>query len=306
MSIKYTQRNCPGCNSKPPQKPHIFAHKEAEYISFEDIQDYWVGLFNKKSHFNYYRCESCGLLFNKYYFTNKQLRKLYSNLEPNMSQVTKPLLLKTQNGYTKILKYYSSLTGNYLEIGPDVGLFLESNKASLMNYENYYLYEPNLSVHSELKTLLADKNFFLNEDMNGFSKLTQNIIDDVVMIHVLDHIVDPYQTLVSLSEKLIKGGRVLIVTHDEQSLLKKLVGKRWPPFCLQHPQIYSQKSIKKILNRAGFSVVHSGKTKNFFSLNYLLKHALWLVGIKIEHLNLFGKLSIGLKLGNIITVAIKE
>ena len=77
----------------------------------------------------------------------------------------------------------------------------------------------------------------------------------VVMVHVLDHILDPKAMLEQIRRKLKPGGRVAIVTHNEQSLLRSLMGKRWPPFCLQHPELYNPRSITKLLNSAGYGSV---------------------------------------------------
>jgi hypothetical protein len=306
MHNEYIFRKCPACDSDPPELAEIASEIEAENLLFEEAKRYWVGLFTLKSHFSYFRCQSCGLLFNKYYFDANQLSELYSNLEPNMHEVPRSLLLKTQKGYFDKFKKYSKLSGNYLEIGPDVGLFIESSPKDSMNFERYYLYEPNISVHCELKKLLNNKTINLSTSLSGYKDIKNDSINDVVMIHVFDHMTDPYATLITLKEKMISGATLSIVTHDEGSLLRKIIKQKWPPFCMSHPQIYNEKSIKNILTRAGFTVRYCGKTKNFFSINYLVRHLLWLCGIKTREITLFGNLSIGLKLGNIITISTKN
>jgi 2-polyprenyl-3-methyl-5-hydroxy-6-metoxy-1,4-benzoquinol methylase len=305
METKYKHRNCPICKIESAKIPEIIAENEAESLIFSEAKSYWVGLFNKKSHFSYYRCNICGLLYNKYYFTDEQLRELYSNLEPNMNEVNKTLLIKTQKGYSDIFKKFSKKKRNYLEIGPDIGLFLESDKKNLGNYNNYYMYEPNIQVHKQLGELIQKSKLNISQDMLGFHELNDGSIDDVVMIHVFDHMVEPLEIIKSLHQKMVVGGTILIVTHNESSLLKKLSGKKWPPLCLQHPQVYNSKTIRKILEKAGFSIEYIGATKNFFSINYLIKHFLWLLGIKWKDIRLLQDISIGLYLGNIITIAKK-
>ena len=128
-------------------------------------------------------------------------------------------------------------------------------------------------------------------------------ISTVVMIHVFDHLLEPVSTLTDLKGKLANDATLLIVTHDEYSLLRKVIGLRWPPFCLQHPQIYNPKSMSAILDRAGYEVVHKEKSTNYFPVSFLIKHLLWVIGIKVNWIPSFFGLTLGLKLGNLLTVA---
>ena len=142
-------------------------------------------------------------------------------------------------------------------------------------------------------------------DMFNFSDVPDNSVDLAVMIQVLDHLLDPKAALKELQKKLKKGGKVFIVTHNEGSLLAKLLGLRWPAFCMQHPQIFNKKSMTKLIGEAGFSLESIDNTKNYFKLDFLIKTLVWVVFKR--HINLSDLLhfDVGLKLGNIATVAIK-
>ena len=123
------------------------------------------------------------------------------------------------------------------------------------------------------------------------------------MIQVLDHLLDPVATLSELKTKLLPGAKLLLVTHNEQSLLRKLIGWKWPAFCLQHPQIYSPQSITQLLEKAGYTVNSIKRTKNYFQASFLLKHLLWALGIKVQTIPRILDFTVGLKLGNMITIA---
>ena len=82
----------------------------------------------------------------------------------------------------------------------------------------------------------------------------------------------------------------------------QLMGRRWPPFCLQHPQIYRPSSIKEMLRRSGYESVDVRRSKNYFPVRFLASQALWAMGVKANRLPLPGG-SVGLKLGNILTMA---
>jgi Methyltransferase domain len=124
-----------------------------------------------------------------------------------------------------------------------------------------------------------------------------------VMIHVLDHLLDPAGVLRELRGKLLPGATVVIVTHNESSLLRRVFQRRWPAFCLQHPELYNPRSMRALVESAGYELVQVDRTVNHFPLQFLVKHLLWAAGLKIDAVPAFGGLSIGLKLGNMITVA---
>jgi hypothetical protein len=139
--------------------------------------------------------------------------------------------------------------------------------------------------------------------MFGFSHVPDHSASAAVMIHVLDHLLDPIATLSELRQKLKPGAKLLLVTHNESSLLRRIVGWRWPAFCLQHPQIYNPESMRKLLEAAGYEVLQRSRTVNYFQIDFLLKHLLWAFGIKVKSVPSFGKFTLGLKLGNMLTIA---
>ena len=211
-------------------------------------------------------------------------------------------LINTQYGYFKFLKNSSPLRGGFVEIGPDIGLFTE-HCVREGSFSEYWLFEPNCAVKSVLENVVKDHKAHVIHEMTDFTAIPDGAVSAVVIIHVMDHLLDPVTTLSALKKKLTSEARVLIVTHDESSLLRRFFGWRWPAFCLQHPQIYSPSTTQALLKSAGFDVVEQHKTVNHFKLSFLVKHCLWALGIKVNRVPSFGDITVGLKLGNILTIA---
>lgn len=298
----FLNRSCPICQSKSHSKPFIKTKKRAENLTFNSLVSYWNGFFKEKIIFSYVRCNACGLLFCPKFFTNQQLKNLYGQMPPNMDEVPKNALSKTQYGYFKALKNLSNLRGGYLEIGPDIGLFTE-HCVREGYFDDYWLFEPNKAVKNDLKRAVNGRKAKIIHEMTNFSAIPNNHIDVVIIIHVMDHLLDPVGTLSALRKKLKNNGRILIVTHDEASLLRKIFNWKWPAFCLQHPQIYNLKTTKELLRVAGFDVLEQHKTVNYFKLGFLFKHLLWAIGLKFIKTPRIFDITIGLKLGNILTIA---
>lgn len=298
----YLRRICPVCASKPPEQADIQSEVKAESLDFDALVPCWNGFFKDKVFFSYVRCGGCGLLYAPTFFNGPQLEQLYGQMAPNMAEVPLEALRRTQRGYFEALKSCSSLDGGFIEVGPDIGLFTE-NCVREGHYDEYWLFEPNRDVLPALSKIVEGKKYHVIHDMFGFSHVPDHAASAAVMIHVLDHLLDPVATLSELRQKLRPGARLLLVTHDESSLLRRLVGWRWPAFCLQHPQIYSPQSMRKLLEAAGFEVLERRKTVNFFDVGFLFKHLLWAFGIKAKSVPSFGRLTLGLKLGNMLTIA---
>ena len=138
--------------------------------------------------------------------------------------------------------------------------------------------------------------------MTDLSAVPDRSVGLAVMVHVLDHLLEPAAMLGQIHAKLRPGGTLLIVTHNEASLLRKVLGTRWPPFCLQHPEIYSPASITRLVTRAGYDGVEVRPSKNYFPVDFLVRQTAWTVGVRLDRVPL-PKVPLGLKLGNIITTA---
>lgn len=299
----FLSRACPACGGKPPTvQTAISSQVKAESLGFDALFPYWNGFFKDKVFFSYARCDGCGLLYAPTFLNGPQLERLYGQMPPNMAEVPLEALRRTQRGYFEALKSCSDLEGGFIEVGPDIGLFTE-NCVREGRYDEYWLFEPNRDVLPALSKIVEGRKFHITHDMFGFSHVPDHAASTAVMIHVLDHLLDPVATLRELRQKLKPGARLLLVTHDESSLLRRLVGWRWPAFCLQHPQIYNPESMRVLLEAAGFEVLQQRKTVNFFQIGFLLKHLLWAFGMKVQSVPSFGQLTLGIKLGNMLTIA---
>lgn len=302
MNCKFLSRNCPICNAEPSAGSEIRSRTAAESLPFEELKSYWINFFKEKVFFSYTRCPTCGLLYAPVFFNATQLQELYAQMPPNMEVVPEAMLEKTQRGYFQMLRETSALQGGFVEVGPDTGLFTK-NCVKEGDFSEYWLFEPNQGVEAALSATMAGTKFHIIRDMFGFSSVPDNAASIVVMIHVMDHLLDPVGTLRELRAKLQPNGRVMLVTHDESSLLRHVVGVKWPAFCLQHPQIYNFRSMVKLFEAAGYVVVRQSRTVNYFPIGFLIKQLMWAFGMKVQDVPKMANAAIGLKLGNMLTIA---
>ena len=299
-------RPCPTCGTKASStSASVSSRRRAEDLSLKELREHWLHFFKERVFFTYHRCASCGLLFCPLFFGQEELATMYGNTIDNTFGLPDRLLLKTQRSYFEFLLEHvkpPELTGSYLELGPDVGMLTEI-MATNGGFEKFWLFEPNREVHAALARRLEGRDVQIRTEMLDFSGIPDQSVSVAALIHVVDHLLDPRETLLRLREKMKPGGVLLVVTHDESSLLARILGNRWPPYCLQHPQLFSPASTGDLLARASFELEAVRKTFNHFPVMHLVKHLFSAYGHHALRVPTANWITVPLKLGNIISLS---
>jgi len=270
-------------------------------MSAEAHGSFVSGYRARRLFFTYVACPQCGAAYCPLYYSQAQLDRLYSRQAENMSEAPLAARLRTQEGYARLLLEHAPRGGDYLEIGADNGSFA----ARCDGFRRYWLHEPNAEVHRAIAERLQGRDFEIRERFEP-AALAAGSISTAVMIHVLDHLLDPLAMLRAIGAALEPGGVLLVVTHDASSLLARALGRRWPPYALQHPQLYTPGALKALLARSGFETRRVEKTLNYFPAFFLARAGLDVLGLpRLIPASLQGPL-VGLRLGNIAALAVKH
>jgi len=301
----FVRKACPCCGAPSAQAtPVVSSDPPAETLTFTQHTGFMSGYGARRVFFTYARCGICDLLFCPTFYGHEQIERLYGRQAENMAEAPLSVREKTQERYARLLLEHSRLEGGFLEIGADIGIFAQACTAA-GRFDHAWLYEPNRDVHGELARRLAGQRHSLHIEMWPTDNVPAGSVSTAAMIHVLDHLLEPVAFLGKLWGKLEDNGVVLVVTHNASSLLARALGRRWPPFALQHPQLYSPKSITKLFERSGFSVVKIDQAVNYFPLVYLMRAGLSILGLP-PVLPQSGRPIIPVKLGNMAVVVRKR
>ena len=303
VNTSWKQRNCPICGLSSVSSAEVSAKTPAESLSFEDVKPYFIGLRDEQIFFSYFRCSNCECLYCPYYFSESELDILYSEMPDNLLGAEKSTAEKTQIGYVNWFLKFVQKSKDYLELGPDIGLVTRGVLSNL-EPENAYLVEPNTLMHPVLQDLQTPKtNVTVVRDV--FEIRGKNF-DLSIAIHVVDHLLDPNAQVRKIAESTIIGGFAGIVVHDEGSILRKCLGRKWPPFCLQHPQLFNRKTLTTLMKENGFEKVRISKSINYFQISHLGSLAISIIGLPKFLTRFLPNIEVPLILGNQISIFQKK
>jgi len=156
-------------------------------------------------------------------------------------------------------------SGKLLDCGCATGLFLEEAQAQGFDVQGF-----DVSAYAVKK---AQKKFgkkVIQATLQS-AKYKPNSFDVITLFDVIEHLDNPRTALRRLKRMLKHEGLLMINTGDSGSFLANIEGKNWhfyiPP---QHLFFFSRKTIRQLLDQAGYKVIKIDYKGKWLSLRYLL------------------------------------
>lgn len=193
-----------------------------------------------------------------------------------------------------------------IDIGAGDGAFLERLLAQ--GFTDVVGVEPSRApiqaAKAHIRPLIRSGPFeFRQADDGRFSLVT--------CFQTLEHLYDPLAFCRYAYAALKQNGAILLVCHDRRAVSAKLLGTKSPIFDIEHLQLFSRRSLKHLLERAGFSNIRILPVWNTYPLHYWLKlfplpKALKRSSLLISKKLRIGYLPISIPAGNIAAIAYKR
>jgi 2-polyprenyl-3-methyl-5-hydroxy-6-metoxy-1,4-benzoquinol methylase len=227
------------------------------------------------------RCSGCGLgytspridgsriheIYDHTYWNSESAKDFgYASYEDDVAGYKATFRLKL-----KALRKHVPASGRLLEIGCAAGYFLDAAREK--GYE-----VTGVDVSSSI--LQAARERFGLEDLHAGLLhevgLPHEHFDIVAMWDVIEHVSDPVDVLRQCREHLAAEGRLVLQTQDVSSLTRKVLGAKWHHFKqLEHIYHFSPTTIRTLLDRAGFELVHWTRRRagKYVSFHFLAERA---------------------------------
>ena len=248
----YARRTaCPCCNA--PLAAAVgtsCSSPRAEDIPFDQHSSFISGYVPHRIFFTYLRCGNCDACYCPLYYSAEQLQHLYE--QPTREHGRRSARLART--------YAGGLSGYSAPSQPHGGWVardwrgyrpLRGSLRRAGQFDRLWLSEPNKEAHAQLERRFAGNNASILGVMSPAAEVPSGSISTAVMIHVLDHVPQPEAVLLDIFRTLEPGGVLMVVTHNVNSWLARLLGRRWPPFTLQHPHLFSPGAMRTLVTSCG-------------------------------------------------------
>lgn len=270
--------SCPACGSKDRRLALVSGVDDA--LVADNIRRAFSGYETWNHFFDFYQCADCDLLSSACYPNDGLLSELYREVETNEVGQNGPALDATHSWLAR--KFVAPNLGNgrtglrVLELGPDRGRFASALTGCASVAEIDFV-EPNVMAWDDLRSRFGGDVVVTS----SLEELGERLIyDAVVAHHVFDHVPD-LRALMNAINALTAGDSILsVVVHSHRSLLRKIMRSKWPPFCLQHPHLFSPRSLTQLLESYGWEVQCVRRQVNYVGVVATLNNLIGVLGGK--------------------------
>lgn len=255
------------------------------------------------SHAQIVRCNRCGYIYANPRWSDDHLLDAYTAVEDKTYvQERQGRELTFSKHLQAMERHIGGANGrSLLDVGAYVGIFVEKALEAGWNAMGV---EPS----SWAAALAQENDVPVICGTQDSPELAGKTFDVITMWDVIEHVDDPSGEMAKAYKMLNPGGWLVIHTMDVDSWASKLLKSRWPWYMDMHIHYFSQRTMRQMLEKNGYSVVWSGIQGRYLTMSYLgTRIAAWHAGLGkiaamlIETLGL-GKAAVPINFGDLFTV----
>lgn len=222
-------KKCPLCGN-PRTQAILDKHTHLRNMAVEVSQTYVI-------------CTHCSFIFTKNPLSEAELARYYrSNTQERTSQIGEREARHIQQQINFLNSALIPPTGAILEIGANNGVFLEAHPTKS---EKYYV-----ELNSASVSILQDKPYL--KDFTKYKGKTKRVFSQIILLHTLEHIVEPRRFIKSLSNHLEMGGVFFVEVPDFT-----IIDRHTDDLIFEHVNFFSEKTLRLLFEHIGLTVIAS-------------------------------------------------
>lgn len=298
--FEFVTRVCPGCGADDSE-PFAEANIEPEALN---AFAFAARKLPEYMHYALVVCRRCDLLFANPAPDRKSLDNAYREAAFD-SAAESQYAARTYASYLPRIAANLPSRSGALDIGTGDGAFLE--RLQQHGFADIVGVEPSAAPVSaakpELRQLIRHASF-------SSADFAPESLALVTCFQTIEHVYEPLALCQDAFHLLRPGGALFIVCHNRRALLARALGMKSPIFDIEHLQLFSPRSVRALLNRAGFSRVEVERVVNRYPINYWARLSPIPGRFKPRALELirssgFGRFSVAAPVGNLAAIAYK-
>lgn len=255
------ERACSACGSK------LWDHFADESIDPKQINDFTYAS-RKQPEFmclRLVRCKTCDLVYAPCPPANDYLKEAYSEAAYDSG----PEAAAAARSYAKALKPYLTQLSSR-DAAVDVG----AGSGPLLPWLQECGFKPVIGIEPSQAAIDAAPPSIkpmLKEGMFSTAMMQDCKVSLLCSFMTLEHVAEPEELVSTAYDLLQPGGMLAVVVHNWRAPLNRVLGLRSPIIDVEHLQLFSPKSLRTLITRAGFDSIDIKPIGNTYPLRYWLR-----------------------------------
>jgi len=301
MNLEMTNRNCPVCGSS--DESHVFAESNVD-LSKLDAFAFASRKFPEYMHWRLIECQNCDLLYATPAPAPESLNVAYDAAAFDSGPEAKYAALTYARFLPGIKRKLTDANGA-LDIGTGDGAFLQHLLDA--GFTGVVGIEPSAAPIAAARAAIRS---LIRHDVFRASDYAPESFSLITCFQTFEHLFDPLSMCRDAFRLLKPGGAVLFIGHNRRAMSARLMGSKSPIFDIEHLQLFSPTSARRLLAAAGFVDLAVGPVMNRYPMSYWTRLLPLPLALKRRMIGLMkmsrvGGIPIALPAGNLFAMAFK-
>jgi SAM-dependent methyltransferase len=257
---KSTVRTCPVCRSA--EQGPIFV-EQSTHLGELDGYAYASRKMPEFLSLRLVNCPSCNVVYAPELPNPDDIRRGYADAEFDSALEAAAAARSYWDALSSALE--DPPRGPAIEVGSGTGAFLEHLAAA--GFSPVIGVEPSVAAIAaaspDAKTMLRLGTFETGFPLDYFVLFA--------CFQTLEHLIEPAELVASAFRLLRPGARIALVAHNRMAWVNRRLGRRSPIIDIEHLQLFCPRSIRTLLDRAGFADVKVLPLRNTYPLRYWIR-----------------------------------
>jgi len=259
MTFEWTERTCPLCGSN--KEARVFAESNIDLDKLTEFA-FASRKLPEYMHPRLLECGSCGILYGNPVLSPDSLSVLYREAAFDSHEESE---LASWIYFRIVQDYLGRLPDRKgaIDIGAGDGTFCERLLES--GFMNVVGIEPSEAPIAASNPKI--RKHLLNQ-MFRAADFSPDTVSLITCFQVMEHVTTPMEIASSAMRILKPKGLFMAVAHNQRSLSATILGLKSPIYDIEHLQLFTKKSARKLLENAGFEQIQVFPIWNRYPLQY--------------------------------------